>query len=126
MVSWGAFRARQGCPSERGRQPGTNRTSPTRELLFTFHAKPLSSSCSHPSSLTHARGPALQLMPYERRAHASASLTARGLAALEIVEIHVHLPGNFDRRARVAAAKATADGVGDDPKALAELVDEAE
>eukprot|EP00308_Calcidiscus_leptoporus_P026757 CAMPEP_0119361874 /NCGR_PEP_ID=MMETSP1334-20130426/9093_1 /TAXON_ID=127549 /ORGANISM="Calcidiscus leptoporus, Strain RCC1130" /LENGTH=133 /DNA_ID=CAMNT_0007376993 /DNA_START=237 /DNA_END=634 /DNA_ORIENTATION=+ len=55
----------------------------------------------------------------------SAHVTTRGLAARQIVHIHVRLPQGVDRRFRVAA-EASADGVGDDAKPLAELVDEAE
>ena len=50
----------------------------------------------------------------------SAGLAARGLAALQVVEVHVHLPRNLDRHLRVAAAEAAADGVGDDAEALPE------
>ena len=55
----------------------------------------------------------------------SAHVAARALAALQIVQKHVGLSQAIDRRFRVAA-EASADGVGDDPKALAELVNEAE
>mmetsp|Transcript_32731 Transcript_32731/g.55971 ORF Transcript_32731/g.55971 Transcript_32731/m.55971 type:complete len:323 (-) Transcript_32731:752-1720(-) len=47
------------------------------------------------------------------------------LAALEVVQIHVRPPALCDRLRRVAA-EAAADGVVDDPEALAELVHEAE
>ena len=42
-----------------------------------------------------------------------ARFAARGLAAREVVQVHVHLAAVFDRRGCVAA-EATADGVGDD------------
>ena len=54
-----------------------------------------------------------------------AALAARGLAAREVIEVHVHLAALVDRRRRVLA-EAAADGVGDDAKALAELIDETE
>ena len=62
--------------------------------------------------------------PLRRSNATSARFAASRLATLKIIEVHVHLSASFDRRLRVAA-EATADGVGDDPKALAELVDEA-
>ena len=42
-----------------------------------------------------------------------ARFAARGLAAREVVQVHVHLAAVFDRRGCVAA-EATTDGVGDD------------
>ena len=54
-----------------------------------------------------------------------AALAARGLAAREVIEVHVHLAAVLDRGGGVAA-EPTADGIGYDAEALAELVDEAE
>ena len=42
-----------------------------------------------------------------------ARFAARGFAAREVVQVHVHLAAVFDRRGCVAA-EATTDGVGDD------------
>jgi hypothetical protein len=55
----------------------------------------------------------------------STRFTARGLATLKIVEIHVLQSTNVDRRFRITA-KAAANGIGDDAKPLTKLVDEAE
>ena len=51
--------------------------------------------------------------PGESTADSLARFAARGLAAREVVQVHVHLAAVFDRRGCVAA-EATADGVGDD------------
>ena len=50
--------------------------------------------------------------------------TRRALAILDVVQKHLELSALRHGLGRVAA-EATADGIGDDPKALAELVDEA-
>ena len=55
----------------------------------------------------------------------SARFPTGPLAALEVVEEHVHLPARRDGSLRVHA-EPLRDGVGHDAEALAELVDEAE
>ena len=68
---------------------------------------------------------------YNRRVAGREHILARSgvaacvLATVEIVEIHIVLSALFDRPYGVEA-EATADGVGDDPKPLSKLVDEAE
>ena len=54
-----------------------------------------------------------------------ARFAARGFAAREVVQVHVHLSADFHRLCRVPP-EATADGVGNDPKPLTELINEAE
>ena len=53
----------------------------------------------------------------------SARVAARRLAAGEVIQVQVHLPTLLDGL-RCVEAESLADGVGDDPKALPELVDE--
>ena len=52
-------------------------------------------------------------------------VSAPAAAIREVIQVHVHLSASLDCTRRVAA-EASADGVGDDAEALAELVDEAE
>lgn len=52
-----------------------------------------------------------------------ARLAACGLAAREVVQVHIHLSADFHRLCRVPP-EATADGIGNNPKPLTELIDE--
>ena len=61
------------------------------------------------------------LILHEARHLARAGVAARVLATAEVVEVHVVLSAQRDGRGGVAA-EAAADGVGDDPEALPELV----
>ena len=61
------------------------------------------------------------LILHEARHLARAGVAARVLATAEVVEVHVVLSAQRDGRGGVAA-EAPADGVGDDPEALPELV----
>ena len=54
-----------------------------------------------------------------------ARFAARGFAAREVVQVHVHLSADFHRLCRVPP-EATADGIGNNPKPLTELIDEAQ
>ena len=54
-----------------------------------------------------------------------ARFAARGFAAREVVQVHVHLSADFHRLCRVPP-EAAADGVGNNPKPLTELINEAE
>ena len=99
--------------------------------LVQDRERPISTRTGNLLSLLLARpkpytvGGTIQNISGSRHILARSGVAALVLAAAEIVQVHVVLSALFDRRFGVVA-EATADGVGDDPKPLSELVDEAE